>query len=60
MSRALLHLSKLPTAAVYAASELVMRPLSRLPLGASLVKKLFYSDYLDLDCAGRLALRAGR
>lgn len=44
--RALLHLSKLPTAAVYAASKLVMRPLSRLPLGASLVKKLFYSDYL--------------
>lgn len=44
--RTLLHLSKVPTAAVYAASKLVMRPLSRLPLGSSLVKKLFYSDYL--------------
>lgn len=44
--RALLHLSKLPTAAVYAASKFVFRPLSKLPLGNALAKKLFYSDYL--------------
>jgi hypothetical protein len=44
--RALLHLSKLPTAAVYAASKFVFRPLSRLPLGNALVRKLFYSYYL--------------
>lgn len=44
--RALLHLSKLPTAAVYVTSKFVLRPLSRLPLGSGLVKKLFYSEYL--------------
>lgn len=44
--RALLHLSKLPTAAVYAASKFFFRPLSKLPVGNALVKKLSYSDYL--------------
>ena len=42
----LLHLSKLPTAVVYAASKLVFAPLSRVPLGKQIVNKLFYSDYL--------------
>ncbi|MCA1578569.1 MAG: methyltransferase domain-containing protein [Acidobacteria bacterium] len=44
--RALLHLSKLPTAAVYAVSKLLLRPLSKLPLGSSLVDRLFYGQYL--------------
>jgi SAM-dependent methyltransferase len=44
--RALLHLSKLPTAAVYAISKLLLRPLSKLPLAESIVNRLFYSDYL--------------
>lgn len=44
--RALLHLSKAPTALVYAASKLVYGPLSRSALGKRLVNKLFYSDYL--------------
>jgi SAM-dependent methyltransferase len=44
--RALLHLSKLPTVAVFAASKFVFGPLSRSRLGSSIVNKLFYSDYL--------------
>jgi SAM-dependent methyltransferase len=44
--RALLHLSKLPTAAVYAVSKLLLRPLSKLPLGNGVVGRLFYGDYL--------------
>ena len=44
--RTLLHLSKLPAAAVYAVSKFVFRPLSKLPLGKSVVNRLFYSDYL--------------
>lgn len=44
--RALLHLSKLPTAAVFAASKFVFGPLGRSRLGSSIVHKLFYSDYL--------------
>jgi SAM-dependent methyltransferase len=44
--RALLHLSKVPTALVYAASKLFFAPLSKLPLGNRYVNKLFYSDYL--------------
>ena len=44
--RALLHLSKLPAAAVYAVTKLVLRPLSRLPLGNGVVSRLSYGDYL--------------
>jgi SAM-dependent methyltransferase len=44
--RALLHLSKLPTAVVFAASKFVFDPLSRSRLGSRIVQKLFYSDYL--------------
>lgn len=44
--RALLHLSKLPTAAVFIASKFLYGPLSRSRLGAGIVQKLFYSDYL--------------
>lgn len=44
--RMLLHLSKVPTALVYAASKLFFAPLSRVPLGNAVVNRLFYSDYL--------------
>lgn len=44
--RALLHLSKLPTALVYAATKLVYGPLNRSANGASLARRLFYNDYL--------------
>jgi len=44
--RTLLHLSKVPTAAVYAASKLLFGPLSKFSLGNMIVKRLFYSDYL--------------
>lgn len=43
--RALLHLSTIPTAAVYTVSKL-LRPLSKLPLGGGVVNRLFYSEYL--------------
>jgi SAM-dependent methyltransferase len=43
--RALLHLSKVPTAAVYAATKLIYRPLNRIGDGA-LAQHLFYNDYL--------------
>ena len=45
--RALLHLSKLPTAALYAATKLVYGPLNRSANGASLARRLFYNDYLN-------------
>ncbi len=45
--RALLHLSKLPTAALYAATKLVYGPLNRRANGASLARRLFYNDYLN-------------
>ncbi|HEV7905453.1 MAG TPA: methyltransferase domain-containing protein [Pyrinomonadaceae bacterium] len=43
---ALLHLSKLPTALVYAATKLVYAPLNRSARGAALARHLFYNDYL--------------
>jgi SAM-dependent methyltransferase len=52
--RMLLHLSKVPTAFVYAASKLVYGPLSRSALGNALANKLFYSDS-NLDFALWLA-----
>jgi SAM-dependent methyltransferase len=45
--RALLHLSKLPTAAVYAATKLVYGPLIRSKRGAAIARRLFYGDYLS-------------
>jgi SAM-dependent methyltransferase len=44
--RALLHLSKLPTALVYAATKLVYAPANRSARGAALARHLFYNDYL--------------
>jgi SAM-dependent methyltransferase len=44
--RALLHLSKLPTAALYAATKLVYGPLNRSANGATLARRLFYNDYM--------------
>ena len=44
--RALLHLSKLPTALVYAATKIVYAPLNRSARGAALARHLFYNDYL--------------
>jgi SAM-dependent methyltransferase len=44
--RVLLHLSKLPTAALYTATKLIYGPLNRSPRGAGLARHLFYNDYL--------------
>jgi SAM-dependent methyltransferase/uncharacterized protein YbaR (Trm112 family) len=44
--RILLHLSKLPTAALFAATKLVYGPLNRSAGGAALARRLFYNDYL--------------
>jgi SAM-dependent methyltransferase len=43
--RALLHLSKLPTAMLYAATKLIYGPLSRIGDGNT-ARRLFYGDYL--------------
>jgi len=45
--RALLHLSKLPTALLYAATKLVYAPANRSARGAALARHLFYNDYLN-------------
>ncbi len=45
--RALLHLSKLPTALLYAATKLVYGPLNRSNTGSALARHLFYNDYLN-------------
>ena len=45
--RALLHLSKLPTALVYVATKLVYGPLNRSNAGSKLARHLFYNDYLN-------------
>jgi SAM-dependent methyltransferase/uncharacterized protein YbaR (Trm112 family) len=44
---ALLHLSKLPTAALYAATKLVYGPLNRAAPTRALARRLFYNDYLS-------------
>ncbi|HJR08943.1 MAG TPA: methyltransferase domain-containing protein [Pyrinomonadaceae bacterium] len=44
--RSLLHLSKLPAAAMYAATKLLYAPLNRSARGAALARHLFYNDYL--------------
>jgi SAM-dependent methyltransferase len=43
--RALLHLSKLPTAALYLATKLIYRPLNHVGNGA-IAQHLFYNDYM--------------
>ena len=45
--RALLHLSKLPTAALFAATKLVYGPLNRNAGYSALARRLFYNDYLS-------------
>jgi SAM-dependent methyltransferase len=45
--RALLHLSKLPTAFMYLATKLVYGPLNRSESGAAIARHLFYNDYLS-------------
>ncbi|HEY0376012.1 MAG TPA: methyltransferase domain-containing protein [Pyrinomonadaceae bacterium] len=44
--RALLHLSKLPAAALYATTKLVYGPLNRTERGSAIARHLFYNDYL--------------
>ena len=45
--RALLHLSKLPTAVMYLATKLVYGPLNRTATGSAFAQHLFYNDYLS-------------
>ncbi|MCA1615502.1 MAG: methyltransferase domain-containing protein [Acidobacteria bacterium] len=44
--RSLLHLSKLPAAALYAATKLVYGPLNRAAVTQAFARRLFYNDYL--------------
>jgi len=43
---ALLHLSKIPTAALFAATKLVYGPLNRRQPTRAVARRLFYNDYL--------------
>jgi len=43
----LLHLSKVPTAILFAATKLIYGPLNRSTGGASVASHLFYNDYLS-------------
>ena len=43
---ALLHLSKIPTAVMFAATKLVYGPLNRRATTRALARRLFYNDYL--------------
>jgi SAM-dependent methyltransferase len=45
--RTLLHLSKLPTAALFAATKLVYAPLNASARTQALARRLFYNDYLS-------------
>jgi SAM-dependent methyltransferase len=45
--RALLQLSKIPAAIMFAATRLIYGPLNRSQRGASLAQHLFYNDYLN-------------
>jgi len=51
--RALLHLSKLPTVALYLATKLVYRPLNQIGNG-TIARHLFYNEYMKAiaDLAG--------
>ena len=44
--RSLLHLSKLPAAALFAATKLVYGPLNRARGTQAFARRLFYNDYL--------------
>jgi len=44
--RLLLHLSKIPTAMMYAATKLVYGPLNRSDAGRKIAKHFFYNEYL--------------
>ena len=44
--RALLHLSRLPAAMIYAATKLVYGPLNKTAGGARAARRLFYNEYL--------------
>jgi SAM-dependent methyltransferase len=46
--RALLHLSKVPTAMVYAASKFVYAPLNKFAAGRAIAGRLFYNDYMQV------------
>ena len=46
---ALLQLSKVPAAIMFAATKLVYGPLNRSTRGASVARHLFYNDYLECD-----------
>lgn len=45
--RLLFHLSKFPTAVLYAATKLVYGPLNRSTYGAAIARHSFYNDYLS-------------
>jgi SAM-dependent methyltransferase len=45
--RILLHLSKLPAAALYTATKVIYGPLNRNPSTAAIAARLFYNDYLS-------------
>lgn len=45
--KTLLHLSKLPTAAVYVVTKLIFGPLNKFRSGSALAGKLFYGEYLS-------------
>jgi SAM-dependent methyltransferase len=45
--KALLHLSKLPAALVYAATKLFFGPLNKTKQGARFSRRLFYGEYLS-------------
>ena len=45
--KALLHLSRVPTAAMYAVTKLLFAPLNKSQRGSVLARKLFYGDYLS-------------
>ncbi len=45
--RGLLHLSKVPTAVIYAATKLVFGPLNKSKSGAKLARRFFYGEYLS-------------
>ncbi|MEP6920910.1 MAG: methyltransferase domain-containing protein [bacterium] len=45
--RALLHLSRLPTALLYSATKLLYGPLNRSRTGAGIANHLFYNAYLN-------------
>ena len=45
--RVLYHLSKIPTAIMYAATKLFYGPMNRSARGAAIVRHSFYNDYLN-------------